>query len=271
MINNECFIYVIGRGFISPSELAPQDRVYTLDGLRVVEDEISSVTSEYVYEKICVVDAGQQNVSVTSDTRFLYHSDRHGSRLISFNDIPKLTPNKDYNERYYLPVLSNPYLAGSRNTSDVDVEYIARMIATEDVDEKSFKEIVSRCTGEDALALIDMLEFWASDDPGIGWFGRAQVKARLHYITSEYVMNELARIAVLAGYTATTKIVESGFWLFVSYESRPIPGSRPKNEKYYVQNYMGNVYLINAGNKPVLGKSRDRVFYLPTSSTINDV
>lgn len=38
------------------------------------------------------------------------------------------------------------------------------MLVSEQYDISSFNSIVSRCTGEDALVLVDLLEFWLSDD-----------------------------------------------------------------------------------------------------------
>lgn len=268
MIDNQCSIYVINRGFVSAQEVSPGDLVYTLDGLKVEISCVDSVRSEFVYKKLNVVDSGQHNINATEDTLYLYHSDELGSKLISWNMIPKLTPDKAYFPKKYLPVLSHPFWAGKRNTSDVDLEYLARSIAVEKCDEKSFREIVSICTGEDAIALIDMLEFWVSTEPGIGWFGRAQVKARSHFVQSEYIADELCRIAVLAGYTALKTQAPNSWVVNVSFESRPIPGSRAKIEKYYKTNYAGYVYLINAKNRPILGMSKKRCFYLNTSSTI---
>lgn len=271
MIANNTKIYVIGKGFVNASHVSHGDLVYTLNSnLKVSIQPIAYISSDFCYDKINVIDAGQQNIDTTEDTRFLYYSDIDGSKYIKFDEIAKYTPNKEYSEKKYLPVLSSPYFSGYRKYSNQELEYIARMITIHDYD-NSLLDIIKNCTGEDHQALVDLLEVWVSDDPGVGWFGRAQVKARLHEINDKEIAEAICLSAVLAGYTSTLHVNENNFWVMISYESRPVPGSRPKNEKYFKQNYVGNVYNLCAGeNENILGMSKQRCFYLNTTSTLNN-
>lgn len=269
MIDNQCFIYVLNKGFTHVQNVSPGDNVYTL-GLdaKVSIEEVHSVISEFFYGKLNVIDSGQHNVNSTESTLHLYISETYGTKLLKFSEIASHTPNKDYVSNKYLPFLSTPFCAGRRNNSDQELEYIARMLASEQYDLSSFNSIVSKCTGEDALVLVDLLEFWLSEDPGKGWLGRAQVKARAHFIKNEHIADEILKVACLAGYTSKKTTISQGWLIFINYESTPVPGSRPKNEKYYKQNYYGNIYSINAKNRSILGMSKERCFYLPCSSVI---
>lgn len=272
MLNNRTKIYVVGKGFIDTDLVSPGDMVYALGSdLKPCIEPVLSISSEFIYQKINIVDSGQHNIDTTDDTRFLYYSDLYGAKYLKFSEIPKHTQDKAYSESKYLPVLSTPFLAGERRHSNSELEYIARMLAVEDYDIASFKSIVDNCTGEDALALVDMLEFWLSSDPGTGWFGRVQVKARAHKIKNQYIAYEIARIAVMAGFTSRISVdpASDSWFIRISYESRPIAGSRPKIEKYKTANYFGNVYLINARNKAILGLSKNRCFYLAATSTLS--
>ena len=264
MITQNCDIYVVDKGFVNPADLSPGDKVYTLDGFKVEIKPLNSIRSEFVSSRLNRIDAGPHNIVLTDDAELLYYSEIHGFKYIKFNQIPGHTRDKAYWPDKYLPVLSWPE-SGSRARSNVELEYIARMVLSREYDHGSFKSIIRGCTGSDCLALIDFLEFWCSESPGKGWFDRAQVKARTHVILDKYICEELAKVAVLAGFTAgIDKFDVRTFALRVNYESMPIPGSRPKNEKYYHEYYTGLVYDINAGNLSILGRSRDRIFYLPT-------
>lgn len=271
MITQECDIYVEGKQFVKPADLIVGDQVYTIDEQkRVALEPIVSLTSDWVSGRINSIDSGAHNVDVTDDARLLYESENHGSSMIPWSLIPAKTPDKRYDANKYLPVLSWMEQSEPQCTL-AELEYIARMCASYEYDRTSFKSIVARCTGSDALVLIDMLEFWLSTAPGKGWFDRAQVKTRSHRITDKYILDELCKLAVLAGFTAAVSNYEPYVYaLKVSYAAKPIPGSRPKNEKYFKRYYTGLCYNINAGNKPIMGRSRSRVFYLPTSSILNE-
>lgn len=271
MITAQCDIYVVGQGFRKAESLTPGNQVYTLDGSGKPEIvPVDSISTDFVSGKINSIDSGAHNVDLTDDARLLYFSEQYGHKYISFNQIPSMTPNKEYIAGKYLPVLSSIETSEAR-CSLTELEYVARMLAVDEVDYASFKVIVDRCSGSDALVLIDMLEFWCSFAPGQGWFERAQVKSRSHAVTSTLVLDELCRMAALAGFTAAETTMGPALYGFkVSYESMPIPGSRPKNEKYFKKYHSGLMVNINARNRPILGRSKNRVFYLPTTSVLNN-
>lgn len=270
MIPASCDIYVIGQGFVNSLDLTCGDPVHTLDLHGVPgTDTIQSTHTEFLSGKINRIDSGMHNVDVTDDARLLYLSDRYGYEYINFQSITHKTPNKRYDDSKYLPVLSE--LEPSEPQFKInEIEGLARRIAVDFVDVESFLDFSNNCSGSDAAVFIDMLDFWAGTDPGKGWFGRAQVKSRCIFLRGRVVAHELCRVAVLAGYTSyCLNIEDDKYAVKVSFESTPIPGSRPKNEKYYKTYYVGNVININANNKPIMGRSRDRILYLPTGSTLN--
>ncbi|ASZ74905.1 phosphoesterase [Rhodococcus phage Trina] len=270
MIRDDCEIYVIGKGFVKPDELTCGNQVHTLDGLAPTVTEVQNVTSDWVTGRINSIDSGAHNVDLTDDARSLYYSDRHGLKFISWGEIYKHTADKRYMPTKYQPVLSYPDLQTPPVHKDSELEQIARMIAVHEYDRELFRSIADSATSLDALMLIDMLEFWCSVTPGKGWFERVSVKSRSHLIKDRYFLDELCRLAVLAGYTAAvTDYIPYQWMLKVSYESMPIPGSRPKNQKYYKIFHTGLMYNIDAGNKPILGRSKGRCFYLPTASILN--
>lgn len=265
-------IYVIGKGFINPADICVNDRVYSLDGLKVQETTIKSITSEYYSGTINCINSGQHNVDSTPDALHLYHSYTHGSRYVSWRDIPKVTPNKVTDPNKYVPVLSYPDVQGFRNHDDGVLESVARMLALgrQAYDLDKFNKVVHNCTGEDAIVLIDFMEFWLSTSPGRGWFDRAHVKARSHIIYDKYFLDELCKITLLAGYTCTTTKFFHEYGLKVSYECMPVPGSIPKDQKYSQRYHLGLVYNIIAGdNLPIMGRSKNRCMYLPAKSTLN--
>lgn len=271
MILSSCQIYVLGRGFIPALDVTPGDVVVSLAGKRTENVEVTSVESRFVNTRANYVDSGQHNVSTTDDALFLYHSETKGTRYVRFPEISKITPNKEAKETDFLPILSYLHSDGGRNLTDDEAEYLARVVATErwSYDRQEFFSLSSLCTGEDALAFNHFLEHWASQSPGSGWFGRANVKARMVKIADKELIREVARLAVYAGYTCT--FIDIGTTAInINYASMPAPGSRPKNEKYKRRHYRGNVVNINAQNRPLLGISdTNRCFYLPCSSTLN--
>lgn len=272
MITGDCEVYVRGKGFVNPADLTVGNQVYTLDlNRKPGVSTITGLTSDFLYGKVQSIDSGAHNVDVTSDTRLLYHSEKHGTALISFNQIKTKTPDKSWLASKYLPVLSWPDDNGTNCTTQ-ELEHVARMCAVHSYDREVFADISQRCTSIDAMILIDMLEFWCSVSPGEGSFGRVSVKSRSHVIKDKFFLDELTKLTVLAGYTAAhTNYDKFTYGLKISYESMPIPGSRPKNQKYFNKYYTGMLYNINAENKPILGISKRRAFYLPTSSTLNMV
>ncbi len=269
MIVESCSIYVIGKGFVDISMVGPGDIVYTISSdLKVEETVVSSSSSEFVTQSLNFVDSGQHKIEATNETMYFYTSERHGTGYFSFDMIPKITPDKDYIATKYLPVLSWPNLAGYRNNSDLELEYCARMLAAgrEAFDLNSFLSISRKCTGEDAFIFVDMIEFWHSRHPGLGWFDKVQVKSRAHVVYDDLTMYEVMRLACMAGYTSSFQKYEHDRVVNISYESTPIPGSRPKSEKYKKSYYIGNVYSINAKNRPILGTYKNKCYYLPCST-----
>lgn len=262
-------IYAHGRGFVSPADLSPGDQVYTLDSFQSMLQPLEAVGTDYVSEKLMRIDSGAHNALVSSDALMLYHSEVYGQRYLRWSEIPAYTRDKTYSPTKYLPVLSWPH-PGEHKVELRELEHVARMCLRHRYDEQALDDILAECSGVDCQYIIDYLEHWCSESPGKGWFDRVQVKSRVHPIRNKHFVDELAKVAVLAGYTSVISMFdESTYALRVSYESMPIPGSRPKNEKYYREHYTGFCYTVNAGNKPVLGKSLGRVFYLPTSQINN--
>ena len=273
MITSENKVYVFGKGFTELQTISPGDMVYSLAGQRVEVAPIEKVECHFISANINSVVAGQQNVDATDDARFLYHSDKHGVKYASFREIPNITPNKEMSETKYLPVLTHPYFQGERRATDSELEYLARMLAAggSSYNLGEFIEISQKCTGEDALVFTHLVETWLSISPGQGNFGRVHVKSRMHIVYDRFIADEVIRLALLAGYTCTEIIFpRHAIALKISYESMPVPGSIPKNQKYKKAFYRGLVYNIMCeGNRPIMGKSRGRYFYLPTTSTLN--
>lgn len=259
-------IYVIGKGFVNASELTVGSQVYTLDHHNVEIAQIDSVRQDFVSQRLNRIDSGNHNALLTNDTRLLYYSEDHGYKYISFDQIESHTFDKAYASNKYLPILSWRDTT-DRQFTDAELESVARSVAIHKYDRSKLQYMVQNMGGLDCAVLVDMLELWVSVSPGIGWFGRAQVKTRNHPVRDKYFAEELAVVCIRAGYTAALGMFdERTYSLRVNYEPMPIPGSRPKNEKYHQEYYTGYVYDINAQNRPILGRSLNRMFYLPTSS-----
>lgn len=267
-----CDIYIVGRGFIPIDTVSPGDRVYRLNGLKPEIGRVGSVGSEHINKTINVVRTGLQQVEATEDTRFFYNSDVHGAKYIAFNQIERLTPNKEYIANKYLPVLSMPQFSETRNCTDQELEYLTRMLAVEYLayDEDKFFEISSRMTGDDAFVFIYLLEHWVSEHPGMGMFGKLNRKSRAFFFHSGKLCDEICRLACLTGYCSMVNEFEGGFVLQIFFDGMPIPGNMPKNEKYFKKHHYGLVYNINSGNMPVFGRWGSRAYYLPFTSTLNE-
>lgn len=269
MISSECTIYVKDKGFVDPADLHVGDVVQRLDGLGWEYGRVEAITCDFVSGRINSIDSGPHNVDISTDARLLYFSDDKGLKYISWDQIPGHTANKEYLSSKYQPVLAWPNF-GERNHTDSELESIARLVAVKRYDRVALAQCVENLTSEDAIVLVDMLEFWCSKDPGKGWFGRVQTGTREHRLEDRYFVDELCRVACMAGYTASTaELTPFKYTLRIAYESMPVPGSRPKNEKYHKIFYSGLMYNIDSGNKPILGRSKGRVFYLPTTSILH--
>ncbi len=265
MMTEDCELYVIGQGYKHVSQIAPGDRVYSLNGLKVEEIPVLAARSEFINEKIHSINSGQHNIDCTKNTLHLYHSDNHGLKYLLTQDISSHTRSKSADPNKYTPVLSWPYYQGYRNCTDLELEYIARMLVVREYDVPSILSITKRCTGEDAQVLVDMLEFWCSQAPGRGQFNRVSVGSRSHPIHDRLVLDELSRIVLLAGYTVSIINLNERSWMLkVFYEPMPVPSSIPKTEKFLQKLYAGVVYSIKVeGKRPVMGRSKARCVYLP--------
>lgn len=263
-------VYVLGQGFVHPMELCVGDNVYTLDSdLKVQVEPIQSIESQYISQKINRVYSGSNNSIGLSDTRYMYYSNTKGVRFMTWEEIPKLTPNKESYDSSYLPVLS--YLEQSpMQLSSLELDGLAREIALGEINIHTTKTLRG-LGGLESFALIDLLDTWMGTDPGKGGLRGQQVKARkFSFRTGLHFVQELARVAAMAGYTS--QIVSYGsleHFLLINHESMPTPGSIPKTQKYYHEYYTGYMYNINAKNRPIFGLGpADKHSYMPTASTL---
>lgn len=265
-----CQIYVMGRGFIPIGEVSPGDRVYRLNGLTPEIGKVDSIGSEFINDRIYMVKTGLQQIVATEDTRYLYNSEINGHKYIAFNQIDKLTPNKEYQANKFLPVLSTPMFRDVRQCSNRELEYLARCLALQwPLNEDEFFSISERMTGDDAFVFIDLLEHWCSETPGLGFFGKLNRKSRAFFFGNKQVCNEICRLACLTGYCTMMYESENGHVIQIFFEGSPIPGNAPKNEKYFRVQHYGNVYNLNSSNLPVFGRFGTRAYYLPCTSTLN--
>lgn len=267
----DCHIYIIGKGFVKASEVSPGDRVYTLKGLQPEIDTVESVTSEYIYKNVNVIQTGIQYSEATDDARYLYLSETHGYEYLPFNKIESYTPNKEYIADKYLPVLSTPFYQGYRSCSNSELEYLARSLSLGWIgcDRNEFIEISHRMTGEDAFVFVDLFEHWASDHPGLGKFGKLNRKSRAFFLSDKLLADEISRVAMLAGLCTMVSEHDRGAVLQIFLDGIPVPGDVPKTMKYRKKEYRGNVFNINCKNRPIFGRIERRAYYLPCTSTIN--
>ena len=263
----KCRPYVIGKGLQDPFDLSPGDMVYTLDqNLNVEPTAIESVATDFYQGKINVVKSGQNQSLSTPSTRFMYVTGdlEYGVKMAAWEEIDRITPNKEAIPSKYLPVLS--FLDNSpREYSDVELDGLARLIYLGGLTYDYHRAIMATMRGRDGIVLITLMEEYFSDSPGKGRFGRASVKDRLFFIPQRWVIPELARLAVLSGYTAQTFYTPSTWGLQVNFESTPVPGSIPKNQKYYKEPFANYVFALDAQNRPILGVSVNKWCFMSTS------
>lgn len=257
--------YVIGKGLTDPFDLNIGDEVYTIDkNLNIDIKPISSISIDFHVGRINVVKSGQNQSLSTDSNRFLYVKGdlKYETKFASWAEIPEITPNKDIQPTKYLPVLS--FLDNhERQCSDVFLDGLARKVFLGELTIDSDCASIKKMRGRDGIVLITLMEEYFSDAPGKGKYGRASVKDRLFYIPQKWMVEEIARLAVLSGYTA--QIVDKSIGAIqINFESTPIPGSVPKNEKYYKEPFADHVYAINAGNLPILGRSLTKWCFMST-------
>lgn len=266
----EAKIYVVGRGFVPIGFVSPGDRVYRLNGLQPEIGRVESISSEFINQKINVIHTGIQSIEATQDTRYLYLSDDHGVKYLAFEQIDSYTPNKEYDSRKYLPILSMPFFEGKRNKTDQELEFFSRMFTSSRfLDQDLFLKESKAFTGEDAFIFIDLLEHWASDHPGLGAFGKLNRKSRAFYMREQIVADEISRLACLAGMSTMVVSSPAGVLVQIFFDGRPIPGDVPKTQKYTKKHYCGTVYSLNSANMPIFGRFGTRAYYLPCTSILN--
>lgn len=212
-----------------------------------------------------MVKSGQNQSLSTDSTRFMYVKGdlKYQTTFAKWSEIDSITPNKESLPSKYLPVLAflddNP-----RQHDDLFLDGLARRIYLGELTPEMYRDIIRPMRGQDGIVLITLMEEYFSTAPGKGRFGRASVKDRLFYIPQKWLTQEIARLAVLSGYTA--QIVDPSIGAIqINFESTPVPGSIPKNEKYFKEPFADYVYAINAGNLPILGLSRNKWCFMSTS------
>lgn len=261
--------YVVGKGLTKPFDLNIGDLVYTIDeNLKIDVRPIDKITTDFYAGKVNVVKSGQNQSISTDTTRFMYVTGdmEYKTGFFRWAEIDKITPNKEAIPTKHLPVLS--FLdEAPRKHSDSFLDGLARKIFIGALTHDEDRDIILNMRGQDGIVLITLMEEYFSESPGRGKYGRASVKDRLFYIPQKWIIHEIARIAVLSGYTA--QIVDDTIGAVqVNFESTPIPGSIPKNQKYYKEPFADYVYGISAGNLPILGRSLTKWCFMPTVEAI---
>ena len=266
----QCDVYVIGQGFIPVQDVSPGDKVYTLKGMTPEIARVESVGSEFISKTIHRIHTGIQQVEATEDTRYLYVSEAYGPKYISFRQIDQMTPNKEAIPTKYLPVLGAPFFQGNRSFSDQYLEQLARMMTLRKDATGMLREVADGATGEDAFVFIDLIEHWASDHPGLGRFGKLNRKSRAFYFYDNDWVDEFRRLAMLAGWCTLAESFDHGTAVQVAYDGVFVPGDVPKTQKYGKKLYRGNVFRIDAKNRPIYGRFGSRAYYLPFTSSLNE-
>lgn len=263
--------YVIGKGLTDPFDVSPGDVVYTINqGLKIQTTPVESVRSDFFTGRINVVKSGQNQSLSTDSTRFMYARGdlKYETIFSSWQEIPAITPNKDVQLKKFLPVLS--FLDDApRIHSDQFLDGLARRIYLGDLTWEKDRDTMKSMRGQDGIVLITLMEEYFSDVPGKGKYGRASVKDRLFYIPQKWVVHDIARLAVLSGYTA--QVVDHSIGAIqVNFESTPVPGSVPKNQKYYKEPFADHVFAINANNLPILGRSLTKWCFMQTAEAVHE-
>lgn len=258
--------YIIGKGLTDPFDVCPGDEVYTLNqDLNVQITKVESVTSSFYSGRINIVKSGQNQSLSTPETRFMYVIGdlEYTTGFFKWEQIPKITPNKEHRPEKHLPVLS--FLDNhDREYSDSFLDGLARKVYLGELTHDTDRATIRKMRGRDGIVLITLMEEYFSDSPGKGKYGRASVKDRLFYIPQRWIVEEIARIAVLSGYTA--QVVDQSIGAIqVNFESTPVPGSIPKPQKYYKEPFVGHTFAINADNLPILGRSLTKWCFMPTT------
>lgn len=266
----DCDVYVVNQGFIPVADVCPGDKVFSLNAGKPEIIPVDRVYSEFINKPIDRIRTGIQQSDATEDTRYLYWSEDNGYRYIAFNKIEEMTPNKEYQPNKYLPVLGGPLFTGQRNFTDSEIESVVRKMAMSHPQSgRELSTLAELASGEDAFIFIDLIEHWMSHHPGLGKFGKLNRKARVFYLYDGSLVDNFRKLAMMAGWCTLAEPLNRGAAVQVVFDSVMIPGDVPKNQKYVRVHYRGNVYGINAKNRPIYGRFGSRAYYLPFASVLN--
>lgn len=265
----DSLVYVIGKGYLSPSELMIGDYVFTLNKNKIEVSPIERLQSDFISDSINVVNSGQFGSKSTDDTRFLFVNGFGEYANFKWSEIAENTRDKGYLQSKYLPVLTT-MKKGDRSYTDSELDGWARLIASgldEPIDSVNF---LRSMTGIDNYVFIEFLETWASNDPGKGYgFSKVFVKTRAFLFKNRRVAEEICRVANFAGWTADLNKWGSVNQVSINFEATPSLGSIPKTQKYYKEPYIGMVYNVDAGNLPILGRTAyNKYCFIPSISCL---
>lgn len=265
----DSLVYVIGKGYVDPSEISPGDEVYKLKKNIIERGPVEQIQSDFLSSKVNVVSSGQFSSLSTDDTRFLFVNGYSEYTYLKWDEISSKTRDKAYNPNMYLPVLTTMDKRG-KTYSDSDLDGWARAIAIDQYDVREALAFLKSLTGVDNYIFIELLENWLSFEPGKGYgFSKVLVKGRMFIFSYKAVAQEICRVANFAGWTADLQYFENKWFVAINFEATPSLGSIPKTQKYYKESYTGMVYNVNAGNSPVLGRTAyNKYCFIPSVSTL---
>ena len=265
----DSLVYVIGKGYVDPSELSPGDEVYKLKENIIERGPVERIQSDFLSSMINVINSGQFGNLSTDDTRFLFINGYGEYAYLKWSDIPDKTLDKGYYISKYLPVLTT-LDKRERSFTDSEIDGWARAIAIKQYDYHEALNFLLTLRGKDCYIFIELLETWASYEPGKGYgFSRVLVKGRMFDFKEKRIAEEICRVANFAGWTAALQPYDHIWFVAINFEATPSLGSVPKTQKYYKQPYTGMVYNVDAGNLPILGRTAyNKYCFIPSVSTL---
>lgn len=265
----DSLIYVINKGYVEPSELSVGDCVYKLNYNKIEQGPIERIQSDFVSSMVNVVNSGQFSSLSTDDTRFLFVNGFGDYAHLKWDEISAKTRDKAFNKKMYLPVLTTMH-KDDRTYTDSELDGWARVISIGQYDFTEAKNFLRSMTGIDNYIFIELLETWASFEPGKGYgFSKVLVKSRMFRFRHKQIAQEICRVANFAGWTADLQSYEKYWFVAINFEATPSLGSIPKTQKYYKKPYTGMVYNIDAGNSPILGRTAyNKYCFVPSISSL---